>query len=305
MQHKHMRRALFGLLIAAPATAQQGAIELFVGETLFVGGTRLSATYLHEEGGGLRSGTRSVANPNDFQRSRDTLVLGATHGLQRGTDVTLLAPFLRTDATFGDGLGAVDTDHAALGDMSLTLRQRVHHEVWERSAWSTSVLAGLQFPTGDDDERSNGRLLPPGLQAGSGSFDPYLGLASTLELDRLRIDSNLLDLRPTQGSQDFESGDVFSASLTAGYRVLMTRYPGPTVGVKAGLRYRHEDRARLDGVSLESSGREELAFQAGITYHPYPNWDLVLTLELPFYENFHGQQTEVDYRLLIGFGWRF
>jgi len=293
------------MVLAGSAGAQQGAIDLFVGETLFVGGTRLSTTYLHAEGGGLRSGRRSIANPRGVERNRNILVLGLAHGLRRGTDVTLLAPFLRTDATFADGMGMVDTDHAALGDISVTLRQRVHHHVWERSAWSTSLLGGTQFPTGDDGERQNGVLLPPELQAGSGSFDPYAGLATTLELDRLRVDSSLFYVRPTEGSQNFESGDVLSASISAGYRVVMNRYPGPTVSLKGGLRYRREGRARLDGNMLPSSGRQELACRAAITYHPYPDWDVVVTLELPFYQDVHGSQTGVDYRMLVGLGWRF
>ena len=119
------------------------------------------------------------------------------------------------------------------------------------------------------------------------------------------MDASLFYLRPTRGAQNYEAGDLFSASLTVGYRVIMTPYPGPTVGVKAGLRYRHEGRARLDGDLLGSSGREELALQAGITYHPSPEWDVVATFELPVYEDVNGSQLGVDYRLLLGIGCRF
>ena len=300
-----LRVVVLTFLLCSPIAAQRGAIELFVGETLFKRGTRVSATFLHEEGGGLLSGSSSTPNPNGLERSRDILVLGITHGLRRGTDLTLLVPIVHTDATFLRGTRSIGTDRSALGDISLTVRQRVHHELWERSAWATSILGGVQSPTGKDDERQNGMLLPPSLQAGSGSFDPFVGIASTLELDRLRIDGSLFYLRPTEGAQDYEGGDVFSASLTAGYRVLMTRYPGPTVGVKAGLRYRHEGRARLDGLSLDSSGREELALQFGVTCHPSPEWDFITTLEVPVHENVGGSQLGVGYRLLFGVGWRF
>jgi len=300
-----LRIVVFAPMLCCPIAAQQGAIELFVGETLFKGGTRVSATFLHEEGGALLSGVGSVPNPSRLERSREVLVLGITHGLRRGTDLTLLAPFVRTDATFLSGVSSTETDQSEPGDISLTVRQRVHHELWERSAWATSILGGVQLPTGSDDERQGGVLLPPALQAGSGSFDPFVGLASTLELDRVRIDGSLFYLRPTEGAQDYEGGGVFSASLTAGYRALMTRYPGPTVGVKGGLRYRHEGRARIDGASLGSSGREELSLQLGVTLHPSPGWDIVTTLEVPVYEDVNGSQLGVDYRLLLGVGWRF
>ena len=131
------------------------------------------------------------------------------HGLRRGTDITLLIPVLSTDAVFGSGPNTVDSDHTALGDVSLTVRQRLHHHLWQRGAWNTSLLGGVQMPTGDDDEIVDGTLLPAPLQAGSGSWDPFASLATTIELGRLRIDANAFYLLPTEGSQGFEAGDVF------------------------------------------------------------------------------------------------
>ncbi len=303
-----MRPALSLMALGAAlstAHAQQGGVELFVGETLFVGGTRLSATWLHAETNGLLRSTSSAASPDGLAVDRDTVVLGAMHGLRRGTDVTVLAPVIGTQAAFGAPPSRGETDHFDLGDVSVTVRQRLHHEHWERSAWATSVLVGVQTPTGATDERSGGALLPANLQAGSGSWDPFLSLASTLELDRLRLDANALYFSPTEGSQQFEAGDVFSATLTVGYRALMTQYPGPTVSVKGGVRYRREGRARQAGVGIEGFGREELALRAGATWHPTPDLDVVMTLEVPVYQDVNELQPDVDYRLLAGVGWRF
>jgi hypothetical protein len=297
--------ALMIALPAASATAQQGGIELLVGETLFVGGTRLSSTWIHQQGDGLRNATSSIANPDGNQLDRDTLVLGGMHGLRRGTDITLLIPVLSTDAVFGSGPNTVDSDHTALGDVSLTVRQRLHHHLWQRGAWNTSLLGGVQMPTGDDDEIVDGTLLPAPLQAGSGSWDPFASLATTIELDRLRIDANAFYLLPTEGSQGFEAGDVFSSTVTIGYRALMTRYPGPTVSVKAGLRYRHEGRAHQDSTALSGFGREEVSLRFGTTWHPIPNLDLVTTLEVPVYQDVNETQPDIAYRLIAGIGWRF
>lgn len=253
----------------------------------------------------MRRGHANAANPDGLAIDRDTLVLGGMHGLRRGTDVTLLVPVLRADATFGASPNVASTDDTALGDVSLTLRQRVHHRVWERGAWNTSVLGGLQMPTGDDDERINGTLLPANLQAGSGSWDPYASVASTIEFDRLRIDANAFYFLPTEGTQQFEAGDVFSATLTVGYRALMTQYPGPTVSLKAGCRYRHEGRAHQNDVALSGFGREEFSLRCGATWHPVPNLDIVCTLEVPVYQDVNELQPGVDYRFIAGIGWRF
>lgn len=303
-----MRPALSLMALGAAistAHAQQGGVELFVGETLFVGGTRLSATWLHTETNGLLRSTSSAASPDGLAVDRDTTVLGAMHGLRRGTDVTVLAPVIGTQAAFGAPPSRGETDHFDLGDISVTVRQRLHHEHWERSAWATSMLVGVQTPTGATDERQGGALLPANLQAGSGSWDPFVSLASTLELDRLRLDANALYFSPTEGSQQFEAGDVLSATLTVGYRALMTQYPGPTVSVKGGVRYRREGRARQAGVGIEGFGREELALRAGATWHPTPDLDVVMTLEVPVYQDVNELQPDVDYRLLAGVGWRF
>ena len=58
---------------------------------------------------------------------RDTVVLGAMHGLRRGTDVTVLAPVIGTQAAFGAPPSRRETDHFDLGDVSVTVRQRLHH----------------------------------------------------------------------------------------------------------------------------------------------------------------------------------
>ena len=303
-----MRPALSLLALGAlPAAvyAQQGGVELFVGETLFVGGTRLSATWLHEETSGLLRSTSSATDPDGLAVDRDTVVLGAMHGLRRGTDVTVLVPVIGTQAAFGAPPNRTETDHTDLGDVSVTIRQRLHHAHWERSAWATSVLLGIQTPTGATDERRGGALLPANLQAGSGSWDPFVSVASTLELDRLRLDANALYFTPTEGDQQFQGGDVFSATLTVGYRALMTQYPGPTVSLKGGVRYRSEGRAEQAGVDLLGFGREEVALRAGATWHPTPDLDVVFTLEVPVYQDVNELQPDVDYRLLAGVGWRF
>ena len=300
-----LRLTVFAWL-AATAAAQQGGVELFVGETLFVGGTRLSSTWLHEQTSGMRRSTSSAANPDSLDRDRNIFVLGGTHGWRQGTDVTLLVPVVHTDAAFGATPNQITSDFTALGDISLTVRQRLHHQVWERGAWNTSMLAGMQMPNGEDGERDDsGSLLPANWQAGSGSWDPFASVATTLEFDRLRIDANAFYFLPTEGTQGFESGDVFSSTLTFGYRALMTRYPGPTVSIKGGIRYRHEGRAQQGGMPLLGFGRDELSVRLGATWHPIPNLDLVATFEVPIWQDVNESQLGVGYRLIAGVGWRF
>lgn len=245
--------------MAAPSLAQQGALELFVGETLFVGGTRLSLTWLHVEGGDLANDGHTVANPDGLERDRDVVVASWATNLRRGTDLALVLPWISNDATFVRDGGVLSTDDQGMGDLAIVLKQRLHHEVWDRGAWNLSVLGGVETPTGGTSEKTDGELNPPGLQPGSGSWDPFLGLATTWEQGRFRFDSQVFWQTFGEGDQEFESGDVVSVEFDVGYRALMTQYPGPTVSTKAGIRWRHRERGKQFGLPLESSGGDEIS----------------------------------------------
>ena len=278
---------------------------MFVGETLFVGGTRAALTWLHIEGGDLARDGDTVANPDGIERDRDVVVASWATNLSRGLDLALVMPWISNDATFNGASGELSTDEGGLGDLAFVLKQRVYHDVWNRGAWNMSVLGGVETPTGETSQRTSGELRPPSLQPGSGSWDPFLGMASTWEQGRFRFDSQVFWQTFGEGDQDFESGDVVSVELDVGYRALMTRYPGPTVSTKVGTRWRHRERGEQAGNSLENSGGDEISLIGAVGWHPVPAWDVSFKLEVPVYQDFNGTQLETDYRALFGIGLRF
>ncbi len=298
-------RALAVLAVAAPAAAQQGALELFVGETLFVSGTRVALTWLRQEGGELVSGSDGVPNPSGLERDRDVLVASVATNVRRGLDVALVLPWAVASGTFERGGGVLSTDNRGIGDLAIVFKQRVYHEVWNKGAWNAALLGGVETPTGDTSGRTAGALDPPNLQPGSGSWDPFIGLASTYESGRMRLDAQLFWQRFGEGEQDNRPGDVFSAEFDIGYRVLMTRYPGPTLSTKAGMRYRNIGRGQRSGLPLSNSGGEELAALVAAGWHPSPEWDVSFRLEAPLYADWNGTQIATDYRALVGVGIRF
>lgn len=290
---------------AATASAQQGALELFVGETLFVGGTRAALTWLHIEGGDLVQNGDAVSNPDGIERDREVLVASWATNLQRGFDLAFVLPWISNNATFAATSGALSSDEGALGDLAVVLKKRLFNDVWNKGAWNIAVLTGVETPTGETSARQQGALLPPALQAGSGSWDPFLGLASTWEQGRFRWDTQLFWQTFGEGDQDFQSGDVVSLEFDVGYRVLMTQYPGPTVSAKTGVRWRHRERGELDGVGLLNSGGDDISLIGALGWHPAPAWDLSLKVELPVHQELNGTQLETDYRALFGLGLRF
>jgi hypothetical protein len=296
---------VLSLGLVAPSMSQSGALELFVGETLFVGGTRAALTWLHVEGGKLASGGDDVANPDGVERDRDVVVASWNTNLRRGLDLALVLPWVSDDATFAAGSGVLSTDEGGIGDLAFVLKQRVYNDVWNRGAWNVSVLGGVETPTGETSKSAGGELIPPSLQPGSGSWDPFVGVASTWEQGRFRFDSQVFWQTFGEGDQAFQSGDVVSVEFDVGYRALMTRYPGPTVSTKAGVRWRHRGRGEQGGSPLANSGGDDLSLIVAAGWHPSPEWDVSLRLELPTYQDLNGTQLETDYRALVGIGLRF
>ena len=93
--------------------------------------------------------------------------------------------------------------------------------------------------------------------------------------------------------------------MTAAYRIVHTKYPGPTLGVGAGLRWRHEGRAKQFGATLGSSGSDTLWIHARSVFHPRPQWDMVLGVDVPIYGDYNGVQLDDEIRIGLSVGLRF
>ena len=96
------------------------------------------------------------------------------------------------------------------------------------------------------------------------------------------------------------SGDFLVAQGSIGYRFLYEDYPGPSAQARLGLQYRHRRRSEQGvghdplGLEFANSGSDELLLQVGVGYHPKPNLDISLGLDLPIYENYNGTQLARD-----------
>lgn len=74
--------------------------------------------------------------------------------------------------------GAVEPVHSAgLGDTLVFLRYTLIKHDKMHSTLRVTPLAGVFIPSGDNQLRSDGELLPQALQTGGGSWSPYFGLA--------------------------------------------------------------------------------------------------------------------------------
>ncbi len=129
-------------------------------------------------------------------------------------------------------------------------------------------------------------------------------LAATSSHGRRRLAGQLLDPLNTEGSLGYEDGDLFAAGISAAYRSWHQPYPGPSHSARIGLIRREEGSARLSGIALPSSGATQLLLRQGLGSHPVPAIDLSVSVDLPLYQHYDGQQLGLDVRTFIDYGYR-
>lgn len=305
-RHWPTRRHLGLLLLVASAwaptaSAQEGGIEVFAAETLFASGTRVSISHIYKSKGTLFDGSGEVSDPLNRTYSEQRLVAAIDHGLLPNLTLSALLPHVSKSLDSDAG----DLSGEGFGDVALLAKWRIYKRDWRRGAFHASVIGGVETPTGETGVRDGGVRLPTSLQPGSGSWDPFLALSATLDLNRLRFDALAFHKLNNEGAQDFEDGDFTALELKGAYRFLHTKYPGPTASAKLGLQWRHESSAKQDGVSLAGTGSDELVARTGLTWHPAPQWDLSLSVDVPVYQDYEDQQLGLDYRTFLALGIRF
>lgn len=298
-----MKPLIFAFLLVGTSvlSAQDGGIEIFAGETLFEDGWRVSLSGLYRQDRGLRRGSDEVEDPlhTSFQEMRT--ILGIDYGFRADVTFSALLPYV--DKRLETELGTVSSH--GFGDASLIAKYRLLHDLWHAGGMAGALVGGVETPTGATHEMQGGVRLPPGMQPGRGAWNPFLAGSFTYEQGKARFDTTLFYKFNTEGAEDFEQGDFLSFRLSAGYRVIMTRYPGPTLGVGLGLQYRHEGRATWMGQTVTNSGSDLLQIIPALSYHPIPRVDVSLGVSLPIWEDYNGTQLAREYRLWLKLGLRF
>ena len=293
------------ILIAAYAAsslpAQEGGIEIFTGETLFKEGLRVSITEIYKPKTDLYSGSTEITNVADTKLIEHRSVVGLDYGFDSDFTASVLLPLVHKRFTSA-GLRA---STAGLGDTAVLTKYRLIQDEWQAGGFNWAVVSGLELPTGATDETENGVRLPTSAQLGSGAWNPFLATSATLGSGRARFDASVFYKLNTEGAQQTETGDFFSADISAAYRFLHYKYPGPTFGARIGLQYRHDSRSEVNGVTAANSGADELLLRPALSIHPIPRMDLNIGARIPVYQHYNGEQLGRGGEWFIAFGLRF
>ena len=199
----------------------------------------------------------------------------------------------------------------AIGVGDITLFGQYRFLKNEKHNLNAALLTGLKIPSGI--RRTKGRdgdLFETDEQPGSGSWDPFLGLAISKKLGQFSLDANGLYKFATRGSQGSDLGDVVNYNLAASYRL-----------IKDGDFYENDVNAKMQkkisfDVILEANGiwsqkpktfygfvdenhggtLVNLSPGCRLTYNR--KWIWSLSTGLPIIDDLNGRQRRPNIRLL-------
>lgn len=284
-----------------------------------------------ESGETLRAGALSISLRTDFTQydsiSRaEALQHGAASGDFDAIDHTLVETIslaygvtddFQVGASLGhywgsnfiaaesDGMGgatAATADPTGLTDMWLTAKLRVARG----ASGHVAVFGGVKLPTGEDGERlSNGELLEPSSQPGTGAFDGQLGLAYSRYLtSRVTLDASAAyTLRGEH--DDFRVGDRFDAGLAVAYRLTEDVKRAPNYSVSAELLGNWIGKDEDAGVDNDNSGGTALYLSAGFRARFDDHTSLSVAPAIPIAQDTNGDQVEARAKLAVVLSFSF
>jgi outer membrane putative beta-barrel porin/alpha-amylase len=301
---KQVLLVLFSAAWVAPALAQEGALDVLDGETLYEDGWLLTAGYEVRTRRGLLDGADRVGDPLHREELTQAAVVSAHYGILNTVQVGAILPYVSHVLRLDDPAGPDRLASEGLGDITLYGKWRYYRWDDVGKAMNFSILAGLELPTGSDDARDKGVFLPADLQPGSASWDPFFGTAVTYEPGRWRFNALVLYKRVGEGTHEYKQGDQFVAELGAGNRFWLEPYPGPFMRADVVLRYRHEGADGQGGRTVSDTGGDLLTAGVNWAFRPRPTLDVQVSVEVPLYEDVRGVQLKNQIAVFVAFGIR-
>ncbi len=172
-----------------------------------------------------------------------------------------------------------------------------------------SVLAGVKFPFGDDDEVDEGgngnATLEPSLQPGSGAFDFMLGLAYSRYLsERITLDASVQATRRTE-DDEFKVGDLGLIGLAVAYRFTesVQQYPQTSLFLEANMR--HLTRNREGAHEVENSGGTAVFVSPGVRVGLSERASVTLSPQIPVVQDLNDEQQETRFKVAFALSLTF
>lgn len=199
-------------------------------------------------------------------------------------------------------------DSEGFGDARLFGQYRFMQD--ETRQKSAAVIVGIKIPTGNTNERSSEEKYEAELQPGSGSWDPFVGLAYSKQLDNIAFDTNATYQLVTEGTQDTDLGDFVGVNAAVSYRMESghdhhdehTHLQWDLIAEINGEWREKEDN---DGEFNDDSGGLIVFASPGIRVSSNNGLSGALAIGIPIIEDLNGLQSKPQYRLIANASFSF
>ena len=249
---------------------------------------------------------QSGDDPSGADRDREVFTAVSVLGYGVTSDLAVFGvlPYVDKSLDITSMAGRSARDTSGIGDMTLFGRYTIFKDNIPGRTFRIAPFAGVEIPTGEDDETDGLGRLPPSVQAGSGSADPFAGIVATYQTLDFEVDAQISYKANTEAN-NFEFGDVARLDASLQYRLwprnLQSGVPGFLYGVFE-VNLIHQDKNRSDGVKDSNSGGTTLFLVPGLQYVT-KRWIVEGGAQIPVVQDLNGTALEKDY--IVRFGFRF
>lgn len=247
---------------------------------------------------------RSGRDPSSADRDRTVVSgIGALgYGVTGQLAVFGVVPYVNRALDLDAPGGRLTREASGLGDLSLFARYTLLRRDATGRTFRIAPFAGLEFPTGTDDERDTLGGVPASLQPGSGALDVFGGAVATYQTLDYQLDTQLAYRRNGEAN-GFRAGDEWRLDGSLQYRLWPRRLgsgtPAFLYGVlEAGVA--HRGRNEVGGVDDADSGGTMLTLTPGLQYVT-KRWIIEGGVEIPVAQDLNGNALETDYVVRAGF----
>ena len=246
-----------------------------------------------------------VVDPRGTEVRVRTTPVAIVYGLRSRLSLVAVLPFVDKQASFPRGAAERPSGgDGGLGDALFLAKWRFYKRDQPLGTFQLATELGVKAPTGADDlEDPWGRLLPPELQRGSGSWDPMADLIMTYVPAAGRgrwTFSGDIGVRLTTEANAVEVGNQVSYDGMVKYRVHPVRHPGRDTFLLLEINGRWQDRARLSGRVASDSGGHVMYLSPGVQFLLRRNLILEGGVQVPVMNDLNGTQRAPGTRVQAG-----
>ncbi len=247
---------------------------------------------------------QSGDDPSGADRDRTSQQIISVLGYALSSDVMLIGVLPYIDNDLAINVSSIRQNRSVndIGDLKLFGRYTLFRKNWPGGTLRISPFAGLEMPTGQDDEQDSLGKLPASVQAGSGSWDPFGGIVLTYQTLNFEVDT-ALSYQVNTEANDFEFGDVARFDASFQYRLWPKKLKGGVPGFLYGVfetNLIYKNKNSTFSVNDANSGGTTLFMAPGLQYVTR-RWVIESALQLPVVQDLNGTALENDFILRAGF----